>query len=270
MVRQSLPAGPGNISVDAHELTDRLAELANPRNLRDLVEVLAESARATWRRAVSGEVLEGMTKAVYSDNYAAAIDDPSHSRFIGNDILEIDLSDLSEAVRIERGYPAYDLKPGLLRRVKGGKGGGYVDVPFRHGTPPTRRDGPDPRAGSGFATTMSPLMYRLARQMEPSPGGDYIDDPSTPLTKPQIGGMGGPSTHKAALYQGMRRYRGQDGPGTNGSRYLTFRRVSENSSADAWWHPGEPANPVAASVAKAVQKQVPGIVAAYVRALLSG
>ena len=115
---------------------------------------------------------------------------------------------------IDRGIPAYDLKPGFQRNAHKSKSGGwYANVPFRHTTP-----------SMGNKNSLSWHVYNQVRQM---PTNTYYRDTSAS----QMSHTG--YVHKASKLQGLRRI-----IASYGSNYFTFRRISNNSDPSSWIHPG--------------------------------
>jgi hypothetical protein len=212
--------------------------------------------RDVWRSAVSGSVLPGMHRAVNDDKYAAALNTGDSIRLpAAFQAIVLPVGYADGVNRVEEGYPAYDMKPGLLngpksRPLKDGSGR-YNTVPFRHYTPAS------PGGGStaiSIKMRMPDEVYRQAKNLGRSlPGASGKIDWNQSLSwdaAPATNFMG--YTHTASIYQGM--YRVGD-PGH--TQYLTFRRVStprtvngkqRGSDPRAWWHPGAPGNPVAQAV----------------------
>lgn len=151
---------------------------------------------------------------------------------------------------IEEGASAFDMKDKMLSSPKakiGRKGGRYMTIPFRWGTPGAIGE------SSAFSGIMPSQVYRVAKKMEqniPVPGGGMRSqglDATTlpfPLNQSQTRGEIKDSSgkiafkayeHKTSLYQGI--VKTQDST-TGQNRYFSFRRVSENSDPDAFIHPG--------------------------------
>jgi len=168
--------------------------------------------------------------------------------------------------KLERGFPPYDIKVGLLRgAAQGGKvyrtkdGAAYNIVPFRH-----RMSGSGAAVGGSL---MPPSVARAARRL--SGRGAIQEDrvtiggyttrgargriARTPVgfgqrTQLPTGGMDAPYTWKNSPFAGMVRVQRQYEKARQ-SQYLTFRCVSEprvdpktgerkGSDPNSWWHPG--------------------------------
>lgn len=128
---------------------------------------------------------------------------------------------------IEKGYGSFDMKVGFgnsprIRRTD--KGGWYLTIPLRHGTP----------GSSSFGTTMSKDVYGVASSLNPYKSG-------LGNTSAMISGAGDRSwngyQHKSNINNGMVRIV-KSYKNANQSMYYTFRRVSNNSDPMSWWHPG--------------------------------
>lgn len=128
---------------------------------------------------------------------------------------------------LEEGFPAYDQKRGFgasdkVRRKK--DGGWYLTIPFRHRTPDT--------SGSAVGGQSMPTdIYSQARALR---GGQSLTGTETnyPAQTSWTGYQ-----HKAGIYENMKRVRKQY-DNTTQSQYMTFRRVSDKSDPESWWHPG--------------------------------
>lgn len=256
---------PRLLSIDTTAVRDAFSGVVSDAHTRDLLELAVQTTKSVWRQAVSGQVLPPMDRAIFSDAYAAAIDDPTNVTY-GRDEATITLTGFPEAESIESGYPAYDMKPGFLASSKAHTGSGghrYLDIPFRHGTPvrDAKREGPSPRAH--FAQTMTPAVYDMARKLRANSGDRLLDPEGLRQVKPQVGAMQNPYLHKTSKHAGMQKLGGK-----GNTRYLSFRRVSDTSDPASWWHPGVPPLNVIAGVIAHVQQLMPQIVAAYLEVVL--
>lgn len=266
MAQHLVRSSNGHVAADLTGLYDQLDAVTNPERIREFLELLVYEAQQLWVQAVSGMVLPGMTRPVHSDEYASAILDPSALAWEGDDTVSITINEPA-ADRIEEGYPAYDMKPGLLASQKAHHSASnttYLDVPFRHGTPASPGDGPNPKRAH-FYNTMPQNVYKMVRDFttdSPDRLGDTdaSGNPFLQTVKPQSGGMTAPYVHASSIWSGMQK-KGDAG----NSAYLTFRRVSSESDQNSWWHPGVPANPVTQAVADALQERLPKLAQAYLK-----
>lgn len=229
--------------------------------------------RDVWVSAVSGNVLPGMNKAIHDEVYAKSLTTGESMSFptpyeaiiapIGYDVN-----------RIENGYPAFDMKPGLLsgpksRETADGRGR-YNTVPFRHYTP----------SGGGQSAIalrmqMPTDIFKQAQKLTRSTvGTDGRIKWGTSLETdrlPAVSWYG--NEHSASIYQGMHKV-GEPYQ----TRYMTFRRVSTyresigkdgrvkrdqygnvkmiGSKPESWWHPSQAPNPVIQAVMDYCMPQV--------------
>ncbi|WIT26412.1 hypothetical protein [Bacillus phage SPO1L4] len=114
----------------------------------------------------------------------------------------------SWAKKLELGYQPYDMKPSFAnsnKRKTSKDGGWYMDIPFRHTAPAaTGRNG----------MPMPSSVYRKARNLP----------------------MGGRLPNNMGNFGGMQKQK--ESPTSSRSSYMTWRRVSNNSSPDSFRHPG--------------------------------
>lgn len=173
------------------------------------------------------------------------------------------------ADQIENGRPAKDLKKmlGSSPKVRQGKKGRYLIIPFRHNVP--SGDG-----HSSYAKQMPAHIYAAAKQLSPSKitgtgtrvsgTGAYDIKTKKLLTVPQHKYAWGESLpagmapkmkshHKTDIYAGMKRFDTSTGKAKS-SAYLTFRVMSEHSSG--WIVPAKPGLHIARAIAQEVNKAV--------------
>lgn len=173
---------------------------------------------------------------------------------------------LKLADEIENGRPAKDLKTmlGTSPKVRQGKNGRYLIIPFRHNT----------TGNTAHAPAMPPNVMRAARRLMPSKvtgmgtreSGTGAFDIKTKkrLMVPQASYSWGGSLpaglaptmrphHKTDIYAGMKRMSTSSG-GKQSSAYLTFRVMSEHSTG--WIVRAKPGLRIAQRVARDVQKAV--------------
>lgn len=168
--------------------------------------------------------------------YIDSIRVDSQGRFTGIAYLD-PVTWLANAV--EEGAPEFDMKEGLLRspKAKQGKNGRYMTVPFRFATPGSIGE------SSAFAGVM-PAAIQQAVQKQEKEGGGGLSMSNIPSQHqmPQSHSMRRKlqsegfarlqkNTAMTSKYAGLKR-------NSLGSGYVTFRRVSEFSDADAFIHPG--------------------------------
>lgn len=130
--------------------------------------------------------------------------------------------------KLEKGFGAYDIKDVLKNspKVKHTKDGGwYITVPFRHRTPGTSGS-----AAGGQA--MPGDIYSRARVLAANTGRLTGTEQQYPPRRSWTGYQ-----HKSGIFEGMKRNVKKYDKAIQ-STYVTFRRVSNNSDPDSWWHPG--------------------------------
>ncbi|AGY46957.1 hypothetical protein CampHawk_79 [Bacillus phage CampHawk] len=114
----------------------------------------------------------------------------------------------SWAKKLELGFQPYDMKPVFARsdkRKTSKDGGWYMDIPFKHTTP---------AATGRTGMPMPSSVYRKARNLP----------------------LGGRLPSNMGNFGGMQKQK--ESPTSSRSSYMTWRRVSNNSSPDAFKHPG--------------------------------
>ena len=150
------------------------------------------------------------------------------------DVYIIYLDPKSErAIHLEKGWAAFDMKPGLLNgpNSKMGKNGRYNTVPFRHKSSEQRIDS----TGQKVLTDTAKMIQEINKQvkkgslsvLEKNIEGGKIRTYQN-IENPRLAGL----TRISKTYTNDR------GKETTQHRYFTFRRVSENSDENSWRHPG--------------------------------
>lgn len=174
------------------------------------------------------------------DQYRRAIQVDSRGRFVGVAYLN-PTSWIANAV--EMGQPAFDMKPGFLNspNAKMGKSGLYITIPFRFATP-------DAIGESGvFAGVMPSDIHQAIQKREKATPlgestalqmgdiGSQYHIPKSNAYRNQLKAIGfdkmKQGTEVTSIYAGLKR-------NALGSGYVNFRRVSVNSPAEAFLHPG--------------------------------
>lgn len=218
--------------------------------------------RGTWQEAVTGEVLPGMPGPIRSEQYAASITSTIHQDGIAGDSFEAEVFTSGrdaggqpfypQPTWLEDGKAPWDMKPLLLAgpKAKSGKKGRYATIPFRHGTP----------GGVGQAgPSMPDDIYAMAKELgEGESVGEEEVGTIGLRSKLPVGGMAAAYTWKSSPYLGMQKMSFEYGKATQG-KYLTFRRVSENSDPNSWWHPGFRRYGIAQAVVEKVRPMVIGM-----------
>lgn len=188
---------------------------------------------------------------------------------IQRDALEYRVeSNYVTADQIESGFPAYDMKNALRTSLKvriNKKGGRYLIIPFRHGTPGT----------VGFSSVMPVHVHEVARGLAASrvtgsrsvPNVIGVHDLNTraliDVTRHSYkwGGKLGTSGasklrphHKTDPFSGLYRF---DAPEGGHSQFLTFRTMTEGSKG--WIRGAQPGYWPAMEVSRQVERAAPAI-----------
>lgn len=224
-------------------------------NLSQAVADVGAAGEERWKRAaLKAPLWEGERQA-----YAASISWRSTGDFTGEIV-----SDYKFVEDIETGRPAYDMKRMLHTslKVRQGKKGRYLIIPFRHNTPgntahasdmtaevyaaakdltPSRVTGRTSRksgTGAYAITTRKPMRVNARRYA----WGDRLPKGMVPKLKP---------SHKSDPVAGMVRMDTSSGK-QRSSAYMTFRVMAEWSNG--WIRPAQPGLYIAKAVADSLQR----------------
>ncbi len=225
-------------------------------NLEKAMDDAAVFVQATWQQAVMGSTkipgLKELTSNIaLRQKYADSI--VLGSKLGGGSALARQILATAQiAVDLEYGKGPWDMKPMLLggKKVKIGKNGArYVTIPFRHGAA-------GGNANSHFKS-MPQDVYAAAKLLKNGQtlGANVLKNHAAKthtIAKNMKTGqqLAQPINyqHTASIYAGMKKVEQKYGKVTQ-AKYMTFRRVSENSDSQAWWHPGYPAQYITKAVA---------------------
>ncbi len=226
----------------------------NYKKIGQAVHEAGEMVEQVMKAALSGKLVPGMTRPVSDAKLANGV--------TRNDLglFEFSVKAPDGISSVENEKQPWDMKPALIhgprsRALKDGAGR-YNIIPFKH----EANDLPEAVAELASALTISQII------------GTYMDDEKKvrnvywwggntgdtsawmPIeTKPQMGGMSRPYTHKASKGSNMYSFP---------SGYVTFRTVSSHSPQESWWHPGYAENPIVESIEKFVRPMVEAHIAA--------
>lgn len=256
------------------QMAGDMVQQPSPEIMQQGLREAAEEVRNVWYGAVMGNLLPGMSRPVFNEEYANSLQ-TGDSIQLPSPWWAVVLTTYAGAMRIERGYGPFDIKKGLLaspnaKHTRDGRP--YQDIPFRHGTP----------GGTGFGgsrvhfPSMPKEIYAHARRLPPNLGpgsGAHLRGGEVEwwgmrsknlaffMNREQQLKAGfreesqARYTWKAGLYAGMVRpshpYESQPQ-----QFYMTFRRVSDKSDPASWWHPGVAANPLIQAVLLAAKPEV--------------
>lgn len=194
-----------------------------------IIDRIAEEYTVRWEKLVNTEL--GQTKNEYKKAMIVERDSPLSVTF---GLLE---RESAIAMMLEEGAPPFDEKIGFQRssKIKQKIGGGwYLTIPFRHATPQAV-------AESGIFSSILPNeIYQIAKSKGIVTKKDLPAQYSTPGSRKEIRtpNLVVPEyMHKSPKYQGLMKVDvgvGQE----KRSQYMTFRRVSDKSDPNSWWHKG--------------------------------
>jgi len=190
-------------------------------SLPQLIPMCAERIKTEWQKLARQNLHS--TASIYAD--ALQVEHQTNQSIV---TLKGDFPNA-----LERGAPAFDMKPGFLGSSKAkrdAKGNTYFTVPMGLKAPGSGNRGPSPPvipwsvyksvSRSPIGTTHKlPLKYedlgiRTRLSPDPQSWGHY--------------------TWKTSPFENIKK---TAGPGGRGA-YMTFRRVSEKSDPNSWIHPG--------------------------------
>lgn len=128
----------------------------------------------------------------------------------------------SLAGKIEGGSPPFDMKIGFQnssKKVSTKKGGWYLTIPFKIGTPSTSN------TSGQFSSVMPRSVYNAVREAIRNNKPVNLPNKYSQPLKPH---------HKSPIFAGIKSTQHSGG----NRSYSTFRRVSDKSDPRAWIHPG--------------------------------
>lgn len=142
-------------------------------------------------------------------------------------------------VMIEEGATPFDMKEGFRnsskRKQKVG-GGWYLTVPFRHATSQVAI------GTHSFASVMPKEIESLAKaSSSPLKRSQLPINHQSPQRRQEFERLGikvPGYKHKTAQYEGLQRKTISSTKNENRGGYFTFRRVSDKSDPNSWWHKG--------------------------------
>jgi len=258
--------------------------------METLLDALASVAHAKWIRLAQTELGSS------SSDYAGQIGEVQVQPGMRTITLSGDGTRGWLANAIEGGLAPYDMRLTLLgekakMRHPMKNGGWYMNVPFRHMVPGSRRGqamggaygGEKTMGGAwseGAVAELGKAIYEAAKALrertQSSPGGAGVwKQGATQEAKDKrlpagVGGVGLLRPHHTTdIYAGMMRVR-QTYKSAEQSQYTTFRRISSNSSPDKWQHPGIQARHLAQKVIEHVRAYAPVAAQQLVEIALTG
>lgn len=160
---------------------------------------------------------------------------------------------------IESGCSAFDMKSGFMKgaKVKQGKHGWYITIPFRMATPGASG------FSEAFAGTIPTAVYQVVKQqpvIQSSSGAKRTaglsfntipKDYQASKTRPEVATAERKFEaykNKTSVYQGLTQT-----VGSSGGQIMGFRRASANSDPNSWIHTGIKAHNLADKVIQDMQ-----------------
>ncbi len=217
------------VNIDLAPIVDEFRLLADQSKelSSKILKGLVDQYMFDWEKSVSDNL--NQTK----DEYLRAINVDFVDEF--NAVIKLDGRQSELALKIEDGADPWDIKEDLKAgtKVKTSKEGNwYVDVPFRFATSEALGSSPV------FSATMPKQIQNIVKKISPKPlkqkdiPAQFAKPGSRkeikkPFTVPKY-------DHKVSVYEGLRRIE----TGGRSGKYMSFRRVSDNSEDYSWIHPG--------------------------------
>lgn len=171
-----------------------------------------------------------------ASDYVRGLQEPDSLKASEAGVVVTLVGELPQA--LERGFNAFDLKSKLLQHAKRftRSGAPYVDVPFRHGA------SADATRLQGMPADTYAAIQQVFQEAKESGSSGRVRlrqrTPGASFTRNlRFGDKIIPTAvqHKRGLYDDMIRTASNV---SSGGQYRTIRRISENSDATSWWHPG--------------------------------
>lgn len=229
------------IFIDTQELSEQLFLTAS--ETKKLIDFTVKEVTTAFARNWENEANQNLSGARFEYLQSIVVVDEGYAK--GAVVLRGWLPNA-----IEQGEPAFDMKPGMLSGPNAKvnkKGVRYNTIPFRMGTP-------------GTLGVLGPVMpepvYEELKDKPlntPVPGGGSrskglkIDEIPQAYREPETKKVPDIESqsfneykHKSSKYEGAVKV---SDAVTGQNRYMSFRRVSDNSDPASWIHPGfEPRN----------------------------
>lgn len=233
------------IIIDTSSLLDQFTSLDGGQ-INNMLDNIAKGIAANYAQKLEQMAAQELhqTRNIYISNIKLI----DSGKLEGTVMLDYSKNKLVQM--IEEGAEAFDMKEGFLNSPKvkiGKKGGKYLTIPFRWGTPGIVGD------ADVFVGSMPVEIYNVVKNKPsniPTSGGGSrtagIALKEIPAqfqlkkVRPAIVDNQGNKEwdayeHKHSIYEGISQ---QNDSATGQNTYQSFRRVSDKSDDDAWIHPG--------------------------------
>ena len=205
-----------NVKVDNPNLTGRINDPIE-NALRNSVQTSLSLIKDRWQREAQNKLTTNRMDYLLGLNFNSTVYPLDSDGFSGSVQL------VGEAAnKIETGFTAFDMKIGFSKSSKVTKtksGGWYLTIPFRHTIP---------NSNGTFGAPMPKEVYTVAKRLAANSRLSVKGGNKTSFTG---------YTHKSNIYDGMQRIV-KSYSNSNYGQYYTFRRASNNSDPQSWWHPG--------------------------------
>lgn len=232
--------------------------------IEELVDFVIKEITASFARKWELQANQQLhqTRILYTSNLKVV----DEGRMEGSVILDYTKHPLVEM--LEEGASPFDMKEGFEKSDKAVRkkdGGWYLTIPFRWGTPGIVAE------STMFTGVMPTEVYNVVKSKpidSPILLGELTGENAVPKVREEVvaenGAIFQQYKNKSALYEGIVK---KTDPVTLRNRYVSFRRVSNNSDENAWIHTGLEAHQLAE---KAMQVLEANIEAELQRALDNG
>lgn len=161
-----------------------------------------------------------------------------NTSFVKNDDLNYEINLVGDLANdLEGGKASFDMKPGLLGGKAAAKNGGkYVTIPFRH-----FKNSSTAHANNSVPNYKNDLKNVLKQsglgRIKKNQNGVALQGKVGTATGTQKYVNKLKAKHKTTIFEGLTQYQ-KTYSKTTQSQLMTFRRVSVNSPANSWIHPG--------------------------------
>lgn len=220
------------IIIDSRDILSQF--YVSPTELENMYDNIAKAITLQYYYKLENEVSNTLksTKMMYLQNLRLI----DSGRMEGTVMLDYSKNKLIQ--KLEEGASPWDMKPSLMAspKAKIGKGGKrFITVPMRWSTPGAIGE------SELFSSPMPVEIHKIAKRTSgPLSISQIPQQYQTLEVRPVINDNSGKKLfdeyqHKNSIYEGI--FKKTDSV-TAQSMYMSFRRISENSDANAFIHPG--------------------------------
>lgn len=209
------------------------------------------TALAAYAREKLTTLAQQRLSAQIAPEYIRALNLPK-SLVFGKSMVSLQMASPLGSM-LETGRGSFSIKEAMLKSSPKARAKGYVDVPFRHGSPGATRFPAMPAAD---------LHAMESRAYATRGGGGVMRGPRSMPTPPMKKESG--YIQRVSKYADMLKIP-KAYVKSNGSMHVTIRRISANSEAGSWMHPGLKGIHLFAQVKKEIEKVAPKLVKDYLK-----